>query len=34
MVTYADTPGIADAVMALAFTAPTRPELGGEARRR
>jgi pimeloyl-ACP methyl ester carboxylesterase len=34
MVTYADTPGIADAVAALALTAPTRPELGGEARRR
>jgi pimeloyl-ACP methyl ester carboxylesterase len=31
MVTYADTPGIADAVAALALTAPTRPELGGEA---
>jgi hypothetical protein len=30
-VTYADMPGIADAVAALALTAPTRPELGGEA---
>jgi pimeloyl-ACP methyl ester carboxylesterase len=34
MVTYADTPGIADAVAALALTAPTRPELGGRPRRR
>ncbi|MBO4227709.1 alpha/beta fold hydrolase [Bradyrhizobium neotropicale] len=31
MVTYADMPRIADAVAALALTAPTRPELGGEA---
>jgi pimeloyl-ACP methyl ester carboxylesterase len=31
MVTYADTPGIADAVAALALTVPTRPEYGGEA---
>lgn len=31
MVTYADTPGIVDAVMALALTAPTRPALRGEA---
>jgi pimeloyl-ACP methyl ester carboxylesterase len=31
MVTYADTTGIADAVAALALTASTRPELGGEA---
>jgi pimeloyl-ACP methyl ester carboxylesterase len=30
MVTYADTPGIADAVAALAFTAPSRSPLGGE----
>jgi pimeloyl-ACP methyl ester carboxylesterase len=29
MVTYADTPRIADAVAALALTAPTRPDLGG-----
>jgi pimeloyl-ACP methyl ester carboxylesterase len=31
MVTYADTLGIADAVAALALTAPKRPELVGEA---
>ena len=29
MVTYGDSPGIADAVAALALTAPT-PEFGGE----
>jgi hypothetical protein len=31
MVTYADTVGIADAVAALALSAPASPELGGEA---
>jgi hypothetical protein len=31
MVTYAHTPEIADAVAALALTAPRRPELRGEA---
>jgi pimeloyl-ACP methyl ester carboxylesterase len=31
MVTYADTPGIADAVAALALTPPKRPEVVGEA---
>jgi len=31
MVTYADMPGIAEAVTALAALAPTRPELGREA---
>jgi pimeloyl-ACP methyl ester carboxylesterase len=31
MVTYADTPGIADAVATLALSAPTKPEPGSEA---
>jgi pimeloyl-ACP methyl ester carboxylesterase len=34
MVTYADTPGIADAVAALALTAPTRSELEARPQRK
>jgi len=34
MVTYADTHGVADAVAALALTAPSTPELGEAAQRR